>query len=262
MSGNSGNVRAVGAGIEPEDISQVAFAALAVAGRIGPYFAVDEWSADGGWRAFRELLREPAALVERVEAARKTLTARTGLAAGAVPVRVVASVTFLGVVSRLVSPAFGAAVLTGTVPLSTVDGLWWRPVEGGPWPLAVRDPAAITPADEDEAVRLLADEVIGQLVAPLLDATRAAFGLSARVLWGNVASALGGASGMLGRAVPERAGVAHRLVVRVLDRPPLEGTATWAGRQLVRQSCCLFYRIPGGGYCADCVLAHRRRSNG
>jgi len=26
----------------------------------------------------------------------------------------------------------------------------------------------------------------------------------------------------------------------------------------VRASCCLFYRIPGGGLCGDCVLAHRQ----
>jgi ferric iron reductase protein FhuF len=31
----------------------------------------------------------------------------------------------------------------------------------------------------------------------------------------------------------------------------------WPGRPeqfFVRHSCCLFYRLPGGGTCADCVL--------
>jgi ferric iron reductase protein FhuF len=28
--------------------------------------------------------------------------------------------------------------------------------------------------------------------------------------------------------------------------------------RFVRASCCLFYRIPGGGLCGDCVLAHRQ----
>ncbi|MFI1618174.1 (2Fe-2S)-binding protein [Streptomyces lydicus] len=26
-----------------------------------------------------------------------------------------------------------------------------------------------------------------------------------------------------------------------------------------RRSCCLYYRVPGGGLCADCVLRRARR---
>jgi hypothetical protein len=51
--------------------------------------------------------------------------------------RVAASIVSLGLASRLVSPPLGAAVLGGVVPYLTLDNLWWRPVDGGPVPLAV-----------------------------------------------------------------------------------------------------------------------------
>lgn len=34
----------------------------------------------------------------------------------------------------------------------------------------------------------------------------------------------------------------------------LRGTAEFAGGRFRRRSCCLFYQVPGGGYCGDCVL--------
>jgi hypothetical protein len=84
-------------------------------------------------------------------------------------------------------------------------------------------------------------------VAPLLEVFRARFRLSPQVLWGNVASALGGAAGQLGaRAWPA--------VGSLLTRSPLSGMAIVAGRSLRRRNCCLYYRIPGGGTCGDCVL--------
>jgi FhuF 2Fe-2S C-terminal domain len=100
------------------------------------------------------------------------------------------------------------------------------------------------------------------------------------VLWGNVASALAGAAGMLADMYPDgqaahpgasgaagladRAGVAERagvIVAQALAQPPLAGTGRLvrpdpehARRFLVRHNCCLYYRIPGGATCGDCVL--------
>jgi hypothetical protein len=161
-----------------------------------------------------------------------------------VPPRVIASVTFLGLASRLLSPALGARVLGGVLPAAE---LFWKPVAGGPWPFAYRDAVA--------GGALLAP------VPPVLAAFQERFALSPQVLWGNVASALAGAAGLLPDAVP--------LVEAALAEPPLAGMGRLVQpdprhpRQfLIRRNCCLYYRIPGGGFCGDCVLtpeAERRR---
>ena len=68
------------------------------------------------------------------------------------------------------------------------------------------------------------------------------------MLWGNVSSALAGAAGQLDdHAV-------WATVAELLDVAPLAGTADLRGRALRRRNCCLYYRIPGGGTCGDCVL--------
>jgi hypothetical protein len=76
-----------------------------------------------------------------------------------------------------------------------------------------------------------------------------------------VTAARAGAAGLLADNRPEHAEAAGRLAERVLARPPLAGTGVLirpdparARRFLVRRNCCLYYRIPGGGTCGDCVL--------
>jgi hypothetical protein len=287
--------------------------ALGAAAAVGPYFTWEPWAPDAGWRPLTDLT-DGDVLAERVAAARAALIGMFGLAEDDVPERVIASVTFLGVASRLVSPPLGAVILGGALPVPSADQLWWRPVPGGPWPIAYSsdpEPASGSPvsgADDFGAVsgglvsgsdaagpgsqaampsiRLMAVDrserssggsgsnsggsasgsvgsgpgefvggIVEGLVAPVLRAFQARFVLSPQVLWGNVASALAGAAGMLGS---EAAG---DLVERVLALPPLAGTGTLvrpdpAGprRFLVRHNCCLYYRIPGGGTCGDCVL--------
>jgi hypothetical protein len=97
--------------------------------------------------------------------------------------------------------------------------------------------------------------ILDGLVGPILSAFQREYRLSTKVLWGNVASGLAGAAGMIGR--PE----AFDLVDDVLRVPPLRGTGEFFRpdpavdrRFFVRRSCCLFYRIPGAGTCGDCVL--------
>jgi len=79
-------------------------------------------------------------------------------------------------------------------------------------------------------------------------------------------AALAGAAGVLAGAVPERAGLAAQLTERILGRSPLHGTGNLGrpgpGQPEVvfsRRSCCLYYRIPGGALCGDCVLAPAAR---
>jgi hypothetical protein len=219
--------------------------ALRAAAAVGPYFTWQPWTPADGWRPLTELT-DGDVLAERVAAARAALIGMFGLAEDDVPERVIASVTFLGVASRLLSPPLGAVTLGGTLPVPSPGQLWWRPVPGGPWPIAYSG----DPGEGD-----FVGGIVDSLVAPVLRAFGRRFLLSPQVLWGNVASALAGAAGMLGS---EAAG---ELVERVLAVPPLAGTGTLVRpdparprRFLVRHNCCLYYRIPGGGTCGDCVL--------
>jgi hypothetical protein len=297
--------------------------------------------AGAGWRPLSDLT-DGEVVAERVDAARRALASMFGLAEDAVQPRVAASVTFLGLASRLLSPPLGALVLAGTLPTPGADQLWWKPAAGGPWPFVYGTIAGV-PGD---GASLVATTVNG-LVAPVLRAFQERFVLSPQVLWGNVASALAGAAGILADAHPDdpaasagdrtigraaandrdaigaigvgdpdrvdraavkgrdaigvgdldrvgraavkgrdaigvgdldrigragaadrdaidRAGVAERagdIVAQALSLPPLAGTGTLVRpdprhprRFLVRHNCCLYYRIPGGGTCGDCVL--------
>jgi len=248
---------------------------LAALAGAGPFFALERWAPGGGWRPVRELVSDPGVLRERVAAARGVIAAGAGLEPAAVEERVAASVLFLGLAARLVSPPLGAAVLAGVVPDWAVGDLWWRPVPGGPWPMAagpagaLRVGALTSPGQLAEAAGLLAGRCVAGVAGPVAGAFAAAFRLSPRVLWGNVASAVAGAAGMLGESVPDRAGAVGELAGRLLAAEPLRGTgelvrpeAARARWFLVRSSCCLFYRVPGAGTCGDCVLtpeADRRR---
>jgi FhuF 2Fe-2S C-terminal domain len=233
-----------------------ASAALRAAARFGPYFAWSPRDGDASWRPLTELLDEDV-VAERVAAARQTLTGLFGLPPGDVPERVAASITFLGLAARLLSPPLGAVATAGVLPLADAGSLWWRPVPSGPVPMAAGDVAG------DERTDRFGEVVIDGLVEPVLTVFRRRFALSRHVLWGNAASALAGAAGMITDGAA--AGRAGTVVAAALDRPPLRGMATMDGpapgrsrRHLVRRNCCLYYRLPGGGTCADCVLAPRR----
>jgi hypothetical protein len=203
---------------------------------VNPYFVWEDHEPGAGWRPFTDLL-DPAVAAERVAAARDTLITMFGLDPATVPVRVVASVTFLGVASRLLAPP----LITPRYPAP--EQLYWKPVPAGPWPLACTAPPAGAPS-----TAALHERVVLGLVAPLLAVFQAEFRLSPKVLWGNVSSALVGAAGQLDDPA------AWAVVAQLLDVAPLAGTADLHGRALRRRNCCLYYRIPGGGTCGDCVL--------
>jgi ferric iron reductase protein FhuF len=149
-------------------------------------------------------------------------------------------------------------VLGAELPAPRRDQVWWRAVDGGPLPVAVAGigVVATVDADDDAVAAAFGEIVVDGLIGPLLAAFRRRFRLSPKVLHGNVASALGGAVTMLAGAGPTRVGRARRIVERLLARAPLAGEATIVRPQwrLRRANCCLYYRIPGGGYCGDCVL--------
>jgi hypothetical protein len=215
-----------------------------VDGRFGPYFVWEPYDGDPGWRPLADLL-DPEVAASRVAIARRRLSERSQVGE-----RVAASITFLGLASRLVSPLLGAAVVDGVMPVPDISRMWWRPVDGGPLPIACRDLAGGA-----------GTSALTELVEPFLDVFRQRFALSDHVLWGNVASALGGANGMIADATPAYALTSAEIVEEALARPPLLGMATLVRPSpararwfLVRRNCCLYYRVPGGGMCGDCVL--------
>ncbi|WP_051807863.1 (2Fe-2S)-binding protein [Actinoplanes subtropicus] len=227
---------------------------------LGPYFAWEPWDGDAvRWRPFADLL-DVAVVAERVGVARRTLIAMSGLGEDEVGEREVASITFLGWAARLVSPLLGAVATGAALPLPEIGQLRWREVPGGPLPLAYGEMGLL------EVSGLTGPEIaeaVGGLPAlvPMVAVFADRFHLPEHLLWGNVASALGGAAGMIADAEPEHAGRAAEVVAALLERAPLAGTAQLERPDqrrerwfLVRHNCCLYYRIPGGGTCGDCVL--------
>jgi hypothetical protein len=234
-------------------------AVLADVASLGPFFTVRTGaaeSADPTWRSLAELEADGPALRARIAHVRRALGGDA-----AVPARVAASIAFQGIAAVVVSPAFGAAVLHGVVPGLGPRDLHWRDSASGPLALWVDDPSGVDVPGAGaaaEALGELYDEHLPALVAAVRDVEP----VSPRVLWGNVASVVAGTARMLTTGRPPAAVRAADVAARLLDRGALAGSGVrgaprppdvaWTFR---RRSCCLFYRVPGGGYCGDCVLA-------
>ncbi|MEX2982763.1 (2Fe-2S)-binding protein [Streptomyces sp. C36] len=181
--------------------------------------------------------------------------------------RVAASIAFQGIAGRLLSIGLGSAVLLGEVPdLTAGGGLRWHPARTAPDDLWL--PAAATAPPATPAAQL-ADGVLHGLLVPLHRATRAVTPVSARLLWGNAGSSLAGSLRVLyswchERGRPQDADRALALARALFEDPLLRDTGTLAagpgGVSFERGTCCLYYRVPGGGLCGDCVLRHPPRS--
>ncbi len=258
--------------VPSDDVSSEVDAApaLATAARIGPYFAWQPYDDGPAWRPLSELL-DAEVIAERVETGRQTVIRMTGLSGDDIGERELASITFLGLASRLLSPLLAAAAAAETLPVPDRDRMWWQPVPGGPVPIAYRGLRATGTDGHDAAVvaQALTGTAIRGLVEPILEVFRRRFALSPQVLWGNVSSALGGAAGMIADHTPAHAARAAAIVEQALALAPRRDTAALVQPDpqrerwfLVRNNCCLYYRIPGAGTCGDCVLTppeERRR---
>ncbi len=219
-------------------------AALADVARVGPYFAIDTDPGVAGhplWRTFTELCGP--ALPDQLAAVRMRL--------GVEEPRVAASLFYQGVAGRLWSPVLATAAVHGLTPDLEPGRTYWRAASPGPVLLAAPDAGALD-ADAATVLRVVVDRHL----RPLADAVRAVTPVAAGLLWGNAASALAGALTVLAQA--RRGAAAARLAGELLDLPPLRGTGTLGPQGFRRRSCCLYYRVPGGGLCGDCVLWARR----
>ncbi|MFJ2509703.1 (2Fe-2S)-binding protein [Streptomyces griseoviridis] len=168
--------------------------------------------------------------------------------------RVAASLAQQGLAARLWSVALGSAVRYGRLPDLDPRLLRWDPdgsASDDLWLTEVRP----LPADPGS----IADAVLGGHLEPLAAALRARHRIAPGLLWGNAGSALAGTARQLGRwaRAHDRPDVAARtrdLTARLLSHPLLAGTGTLTGTAFRRRSCCLYYRVPGGGVCGDCCF--------
>ncbi|KUM70498.1 (2Fe-2S)-binding protein [Streptomyces griseorubiginosus] len=169
--------------------------------------------------------------------------------------RIAASIAHLGLAARLWSAALGCATVYGRIPDLSPGRLHWDPDGSAPddlW-LAPQEAGESLPGD----ARTLADVVLHGHLEPLAAALRTAYRPASGLLWGNAASALVGAARQLG---PHGAGArARALAAELLAHPLLEGALD--PRTLRRRSCCLYYRLPGGGVCGDCCFTRAPRSS-
>jgi hypothetical protein len=235
---------------------------------LGPFFAVRTHPMGSTprdpWRPMNELIDGPAAVDARIAAVRAALAATGGRASESVEVRVAASVVHLGLVARVVSPLLAIAVLGGKVPTLTLAQMWWQPVLGGPFPLSLLDTCASHARRGARDPHRCADLLESRVVCgPVEEVTRLlrARSVSARVLGGNVASAVNGATQLLARARPELADHACRVRDQLLELPTLRGAGSiTVDSGFRRRSCCLIYRVAAADdhtLCGDCVLTPR-----
>lgn len=218
-------------------------ATVAVLADLGAFFAIQSRSPDGHWQPVSTLLTG-ATLADHVARVQGFLADRAG---APVETRVAASIASLGLFARLMAPYVGAAVARVPLPTPNPDALSFQAMLSQPWPLHLS--GALAPADPERALAVL--------VQPLIQRIGDEFSLSPIVLRGNLASGVFGSLGMIASTRPDLAAPAHELGARLL-KGSLASTGTASGPRFKRSSCCLFYRIPGGGYCGDCVLTSAR----
>lgn len=174
--------------------------------------------------------------------------------------RVAASMVVLGYAARLVGPSVAVLLRDGILidvrrsrvrcSYAAQRGFRLSWTEPGGWRGA---PAAL----RERWCRDMVTDHLGSLIA----AVRAVEPVATGLLWGNVASGVAGTLQTLaagGWVTPDRC-LAEGL--SILDSGPLRRSGTLraddGALSFVRRSCCLYYRLDGGGVCGDCPLLAR-----
>jgi ferric iron reductase protein FhuF len=225
--------------VTPADPGQVA-AAIARAGTGNPLLGIGSGTGTPG----TALIADARPLVDAV-----------GAGLGHPERRVAASLTVLGYAARLVGPTLAVLLRDGILLDADPARVHHAYAPGTGFTLTMPEPAGWASARPHD----WAGTVIDAHLVPVIQAVRAAVPVAAGLLWGNVASGLTGALAALAGAVP--LADCHDAGLVLLDHGPLRGSGRLdvrAGRlRFRRRSCCLFYRLPGGGTCGDCPLTPR-----
>ncbi len=224
------------------------------AGELGPFFRV-EARPESDWTSWAALTEDAAVLGRRTAEVRAVLAAGPGRPAP--EPAVVASLTHLGLVARLVSPLLGAALLRGVLPVVPVEQVHVRLAGANPLPLALLPASAAVVGSPAELVAAFSRFWLAPAVEPLTLAVRASVALSRQVLDGNVTSAVAGALRIAGTARPGLTSGAGAVLDELLSGPFAGTGHRRDDGSFVRRSCCLLYRLPGAGTCGDCILGER-----
>jgi hypothetical protein len=215
-------------------------AALAQAAGSGPFFMVNTGDDGADWRPAQALYN--GGLDDLIGATASQL--------GVTELRVAASTVQFGYAARLWSPVLHCALMRGIVPdlaglrVATAPSLRLNLPRAGGWPVA----------GPDEVATLAYRVVVRQHLEPL--AARLPVKIAAGLLDGNSAAAMTAALRVIVQAAPGLDRAARGVAEALLATGVLRGTGelTGPGLEFRRRSCCLFYRVPGGGLCGDCPL--------
>jgi ferric iron reductase protein FhuF len=187
-------------------------------------------------------------------AAATDLGAAVGRWLGTREARVAASLVVLGYSARLVGPAVAVPLRDGILPdlrPSRVE-FSFQPDRG--FRLALPEPAGWR-GDPSDLRRRWCDVIVDDHLTGVVTAVRAVVPVAAGLLWGNVASGLAGALRSLAASGAVPADRCHAEGLALLDHGPLRGSGRLDGDlSFRRRSCCLYYRLDGGGFCGDCPL--------
>ncbi|MGW0583041.1 (2Fe-2S)-binding protein [Streptomyces sp. NPDC002920] len=179
--------------------------------------------------------------------------------------RIGASVAQQGLAARLWSAALGCAALYGRIPDLDPRLLLWDPDGSAPDDLWLTEVRSL-PGDAAS----VASAVLDGHLEPLSAALRARHPVAPGLLRGNAASALAATARQLelwahAHDRPDAAARTRDLTAELFAHPLLTDTGTRtrtaAGPAFRRRSCCLYYRVPGGGVCGDCCFTRPPRSS-
>ncbi|BBX35138.1 hypothetical protein MMAG44476_02525 [Mycolicibacterium mageritense DSM 44476 = CIP 104973] len=224
----------------------------AVAG-LGDYFALPA-AEDGPWLPITTLLTDAATLSEYASRTRRATASAFGLDEALVPVKAAASSVHLSIAARVLSPVVGAAVTLSKIPVLDAETLRWQQDSSHRPRLAVTRPRVLPVSDAADAAAAITGSVINEVIVPLNDTLRSGAALSPQVLWGNVISAANGAVTVMSQTRPECEQPGRALIAALMATDQLAGAAAHIDGTFRRRNCCLFYLVPGAGYCGDCVL--------
>jgi ferric iron reductase protein FhuF len=172
--------------------------------------------------------------------------------------RVAASLVVLGYSARLVGPTVAVLLRDGLLVDARPAAVRYSFAAGRGFRLALAAGTIGWRGEVDALAERWRTEVIDHHLGFVIDAVRKDTPVSAGLLWGNVASGLLGALGSLARAGAVTPDQSADFAMAALADGVLAGSGivklTRDRLTLRRRSCCLYYRLPGGGYCGDCPL--------
>lgn len=203
---------------------------------ISPFFVLDVGRPDETWLPGTALLEGPA-LKETIGTIAERYRTNEP--------RVAASLFFLSYTARLLCPLTATTTLDGITPDVRPENLWWHYDNANGLSVRIDVPGA--------------GPGISDALSPVVEAIREIVPVARGLLWGNAASAIAGALRTMSRTGALTAEEAEARGEQMLANPPFAGTGEFlpfpGEITFRRRSCCLYYRLQGGGTCGDCPLA-------